>query len=67
MCWNEKGNSKVLKKFYMQKMGRAYLRGGGGCEAAVTARTRCGWVKLRKCCDFLYGKEFSSKAKRGCL
>ena len=20
----------------------------GGCEAAVTARTRCGWVKLRK-------------------
>ena len=32
---------------------------GGGCEAAVTARTRCGWVKLRgavSCCiagDFL--------------
>ena len=20
---------------------------GRGCEAAVTARTRCGWVKLR--------------------
>ena len=35
------------------------LSAGGGCEAAVTARTRCGWVKLRgavSCCmagDFL--------------
>ena len=26
----------------------------GGCEAAVTARTRCGWVKLRKCDESLY-------------
>ena len=22
---------------------------GGGCEAAVTAITRCGWVMLREC------------------
>ena len=22
---------------------------GGGCEAAVTDRTGCGWVKFRKC------------------
>ena len=22
---------------------------GGGCEAAVTARTRCGWAKLSDC------------------
>ena len=22
---------------------------GGGCEASVTARTRCGWIELRKC------------------
>ena len=22
---------------------------GGGCEAVVTARMRCGWVKLREC------------------
>ena len=22
---------------------------GGGCEAAVTARTRCGWAKIREC------------------
>ena len=28
---------------------------GGGCEAAVTAGTRCGWVMYRECCvaDFL--------------
>ena len=22
------------------------VNAGGGCEAVVTARTRCGWVKL---------------------
>ena len=22
---------------------------GGGCEAAVTVRTRCGWIKFREC------------------
>ena len=31
---------------------------GGGCEAAVTARTRCGWVKLRECGKSLYGRRF---------
>ena len=37
------------------------LSAGGGCEAAVTARTRCGWLSLASavsCCiagDFLYG------------
>ena len=34
---------------------------GGGCEAAVTARTRCGWVKLRECGELLYGKRFPLK------
>ena len=29
---------------------------GGGCEAAVTARARCGWVKFRECCGLLYGR-----------
>ena len=29
---------------------------GGGCEAAVTARTRCGLVSFRECSGFLYGK-----------
>ena len=31
---------------------------GGGCEAAVTARTRCGWVKFRVCSELLYGRRF---------
>ena len=35
---------------------------GGGCEPAVTARTRCGWAKLRECSK----QEISSKAERGC-
>ena len=25
---------------------------GGECVAAVTARTRCGWVQLRECGEF---------------
>ena len=29
---------------------------GGGCEACVTARTRCGWVMLRECSDLLFGR-----------
>ena len=28
---------------------------GGGCEAAATARIRCGWVKFRECGELLYG------------
>ena len=29
---------------------------GGGCEAAVTARTRCGCAKHRECNELLYGR-----------
>ena len=36
---------------------------GGQCEADVTARTRCGWVKLRKCGELLYGRRFPLKLK----
>ena len=36
---------------------------GPGCEAAVTARTRCGWVKLRECGELLYGQRFPQKLK----
>ena len=35
----------------------------GGCEAAVTARARCGWVKFRECGELLNGKRFSLKTK----
>ena len=31
---------------------------GEGCEVAVTARTRCGWIKLRDCGELLYGRIF---------
>ena len=31
---------------------------GGGCEAAVTARTIRGWAKLRECGELLYIKIF---------
>ena len=27
---------------------------GEGCETAVTARTRCGWVNFRECGELLY-------------
>ena len=36
---------------------------GGGCEPAVTARTRSGWVKLRECGELLYGRRFPLKLK----
>ena len=35
----------------------------GGCEAAVTARTRCGRVKFMECCELLYGRRFPPKLK----
>ena len=35
----------------------------GGCEAAVTARTRCGWAELRECGELLYGRRFPLKLK----
>ena len=35
----------------------------GGCEAAVTARIRCGWVMCRECGELLYGMIFSLKLK----
>ena len=38
---------------------------GGGCEAAVTARTRYGWVKLRECLlsELLYGRRLPQNCK----
>ena len=32
---------------------------GGGCQAAVTARTNCGWVKFRECGMLLYSRSFA--------
>ena len=36
----------------------------GGCEAAVTARTRCGWINIRVCGEFLYENGFLLKLKK---
>ena len=36
-----------------------WVNAGGGCEAAVIARTRCGWVKFKECSELLYGSRFS--------
>ena len=33
----------------------------GGCEAAVTARTRCRWATFRECGELLYGRRFPLK------
>ena len=40
---------------------------GEGCEAAVTARTRCGLVMLREYGVYLYGRRFSLKLKGAVL
>ena len=39
------------------------VNAGGGCEAAVTARTTCGWVKYRECGELLYGKRFPQRLR----
>ena len=31
---------------------------GEGCEAALTARMRCGQVKFMECSELLYGRRF---------
>ena len=36
---------------------------GGGCEAAVAARTRCRWVMLRECGKLLYGRRCPLRLK----
>ena len=39
------------------------VNASGGCEAAVTARTRIGWMKFKECGEFLNSKRFSLKTK----
>ena len=36
---------------------------GGGCQAAVTARTRCEWVKLSECLELPYCRRFALRLK----
>ena len=39
------------------------LNASGGCEAAVTARVKIGWVKFRECGELLPGNRFPLKIK----
>ena len=39
------------------------MSAGGGCEAAVTARTRYGWVKFKECGELLHGRKFHLRLK----
>ena len=39
------------------------VRAGGGCETALTARTRSGLIKLRECSELLYGRRFPLRLK----
>ena len=47
--------------------GFAYLgdrvSASGGCEAGVTAKTRCRWVKPRECGELMYGSRLPLKMK----
>ena len=39
------------------------LNATGGCETAVTARSRTGWIKFRECSEILKGRRFSLKMR----
>ena len=39
------------------------VNASGGCEVAVTARTRIRWVKFKECREFQNSKRFSLKIK----
>ena len=39
------------------------VNAGGGCEAAMTARIRCGRAKLRECGELLHGRRFHLRLK----
>ncbi|XP_044179666.1 uncharacterized protein LOC122961149 [Acropora millepora] len=43
------------------------VNAGGGCEAAVTARARIGWVKFRECGEVLNSKRVLAEAERNGL
>ena len=39
------------------------LNANGGCDTAVIAKTRIGWMKFRECSEILKGRRFSLKMK----
>ena len=65
MVKNLKGPDEVLGVETVSKFSYlgCRLNAIGGCETAVTAKTRIGWMKFRKCSEMLKGKKFSLKMK----
>ena len=57
----------LIEKLYDKANGFCYLgdrlNASGGCEAAVTARVRIGWVRFRECGKLLLGNRFPLKIK----
>ena len=49
---------KVIRFYFEDK-----LNSSGGCEAAVTARVRIGWVRFRKYGELLLGNRFPLRMK----
>ena len=47
----------------MRRANNSRVSAGRGCKAVVTARTRCGWIKLRECGELLYGRRYPLKLK----
>ena len=39
------------------------MSAGGGCETAVTTRTRCGWAKSMEYSELLHDRRFSLRLK----
>ena len=50
---------ETVKGFYVGDR----LNASGGCETAVTARVRIGWMKFRECGELLLGRGFFLKMK----
>ena len=42
---------------------RDRVSANGGCEVAVTTRTRCGWAKFMECSELLHDRLFPPKLK----
>ena len=54
MQWNWRKDLSCNGSVMVKYLGD-WVSEGGGCEAAATARTRCGWVELKECGELLYG------------
>ena len=48
-----------MNGFYLEDK----LNASGGCEAAVTARVRIGWVRFKECGELLLGNRFPLRMK----